>query len=182
MKPVIIFGPPAVGKFTVSKELAKKCGFRILHKQEIFDLLDDFFFFGTKEYRIADEGIRELIVATAANLKHFAGLVMTFIWAFNDQHDLDFVERILKLAKKKKIEVYFVELQSSESERKARVTSATRKEMKKVATIKGLESLEKDKDFSSDEDYFADKNYLKLDNTVLSAEKCAELIVEHFKF
>lgn len=182
MKLVIIFGPPAVGKLTVGRELAKRCSFRILHKQEIFDLLDDFFFFGTKEYRLADEGIRELIVTTAANLKHFSGLVMTFVWAFNDERDRDFVERMLKLAKKKKIEVYFVELQSSESERKARVTSATRKEMKKVATIKGLEALEKDKDFISDIDYFANKNYLKLDNTVLSAEKCAELITEHFKF
>jgi tRNA uridine 5-carbamoylmethylation protein Kti12 len=182
MKLVIIFGPPAVGKLTVGRELAKKCGFRILHKQEVFDLLDDFFFFGTNEYRQADEGIRELIITTATNLKHFTGLIMTFVWAFNDRRDRDFVERVLKLAKKKKIEVYFVELQSSESERKARVTSETRKEMKKVATVKGLQALDKDKDFSSDVDYFDDKNYLKLDNTILSAEKCAELITEHFKF
>ncbi len=182
MKLVIIFGPPAVGKLTVGRELAKKCGFRILHKQEIFDLLDDFFFFGTDEYRQADEGIRELIIKTAAKQKHLAGLIMTFVWAFNDQRDMDFIKKILQISKKNKIDVYFVELQSSESERKARVTSETRKEMKKVATIKGLEALEKDKDFSSNVDYFADKNYLKLDNTVLSAEKCAELIVEYFKF
>jgi len=182
MKLVIIFGPPAVGKLTVGRELAKRCGFRILHKQEIFDLLDDFFFFGTTEYRQADEGIREMIIETAATLKHIKGLVMTFVWAFNDVRDQSFVERVLKISKRKKMPVYFVELQSSETERKARVKSATRKEMNKVATVKGLAALEKDKDFISDINYFADKNYLKLDNTVLSAEKCAELISEHFKF
>ncbi len=182
MKLVIIFGPPAVGKFTVGRELAKQQGFRLLHKQDIFNLLDDFFFFGTPSYRAVDQGIRELIIDKASSLKHISGLIMTFVWAFNDQRDLLFIEKVVKLCKKKGIELYFVELQSSEIERQKRVSSPTRREMEKVSTIKGLEELEKDKDFSSNTDYFEKKNYLKLDNTTLSSEKCVELICEHFKF
>jgi len=182
MKLVIIFGPPAVGKLTVGRELAKQKGFRLLHKQDVFNLLDDFFFFGTEAYRTVDQGIRELIIEHASSLKHIKGLVMTFVWAFNYPRDLEFIESVVKLGKKKEVDLYFVELQSSETERRRRVTSATRKEMEKISTVKGLVELEKDKDFSSDTTYFEKKNYLKLDNTTLSAEKCVELICEHFNF
>ena len=182
MKLVIIFGPPAVGKFTVGRELAKQQGFRLLHKQDIFNLLDDFFFFGTSAYRTVDQGIRELIIDKASSLKHIQGLIMTFVWAFNDKRDLEFIEKVLKLCKKRGIELYFVELQSSATERHKRVSSTTRKEMEKVSTVKDLVALEKDKDFISNSDYFKKKNYLKLDNTTLSSEKCVELICEYFKF
>lgn len=180
MNLVIIFGPPAVGKFTISSELAKLNGYRIVHKQEIFDLLDDFFFFGTDNYRRVDQGIRKMIIEEASKVKHIKGLVMTFVWSFNDPRDKSYIEEILKLANKRKIKVYFVELQSSISERQQRVKSASRKEAKKVSTLAGLKKLEKNKVWESDSKYFANKRYLKLDNTVLTAEKCAELIFEEF--
>ncbi len=180
MNLVIIFGPPAVGKLTISSELAKLNGYRIIHKQEIFDLLDDFFFFGTDNYRQADQGIRKIIINEASKVKHIKGLIMTFVWAFNDSRDKSYIEEVLKLANKRKIKIYFVELQSTELERRERVRSASRKVAKKVSTLAGLKKLEKDKVWKSDSKYFEDKRYLKLDNTVLTAEKCAELIFEEF--
>ncbi len=182
MQLVIIFGPPAVGKLTVGKELAKLTGFRVLHKQNIFDLLDDFFFFSSDHYRRVARGIRKLIIAEACETSYIKGLIMTYVWSFNDQSDMDFIEEVTRIVKEKKGEVYFVELISDLEERLARLENIDRKAAHKLSSLAELKDFEEGKKFSSDPEYFKNKNYIILNTSELPPEKCALAINESFKF
>lgn len=46
MKLIILYGPPAVGKFTVAKELSKKTGIRLFHNHLSVDLVASILSFG----------------------------------------------------------------------------------------------------------------------------------------
>ncbi len=182
MQLVIIFGPPAVGKLTVGKELAKLTGFRVLHKQNIFDLLDDFFFFSSDHYRRVARGIRRLIVEEACRTSYIKGLIMTYVWSFNDPADTEFIDDVSRVVKEQGGEVYFVELTSPQEERLERVESEERRKAHKVSSEVELKDFEKGKLFSSNPEYFEDKNYILLDTSKLTPEKCALAINQAFHF
>ena len=46
MKFIVIFGPPAVGKMSVGRELAKLTGFKLFHNHMTIELALNFFEFG----------------------------------------------------------------------------------------------------------------------------------------
>jgi len=49
MRLVFIYGPPAVGKFTVARELAKRTGYRNFHNRVSIDFATQIFDFETAE-------------------------------------------------------------------------------------------------------------------------------------
>lgn len=49
-KLLILFGPPAVGKMTVGKELSALTGMKLFHNHMTIELVLPFFEFGTPPY------------------------------------------------------------------------------------------------------------------------------------
>ena len=50
MKCVIIFGPSAVGKATVGKELANNLGYKLFHNHMVIELVHNFFTWSDAEF------------------------------------------------------------------------------------------------------------------------------------
>ena len=50
MKLVFLYGPPAVGKLTVGRELASRCGFPLFHNHLVVDALTPVFEFGSDAF------------------------------------------------------------------------------------------------------------------------------------
>ena len=186
MKFILIFGPPAVGKMTVGHELEKITGFKVFHNHMTIDLVLPFFDFGTPSFSRLNNLFRKEIFKEVAksNLK---GLIFTYVWAIDDKSDEKYVNNIVKIFKKENAEVFYVELEADIEERLKRNKTAHRlehKRFKRDITTSEARLLEDDKKYqlNTRENEFYRKNYLKINNTSLSAEKTAELIKKELKF
>ena len=94
MQLVVMFGPPAVGKMTVGRELARLTGFRLFHNHMTVEPVLDLFEFGSPPFtRLVDEFRRRILEEAASS--DLPGLVFTFVWALDDPGDRALVEEYL---------------------------------------------------------------------------------------
>jgi shikimate kinase len=186
MKFVVIFGPPAVGKMTVGFELAKLTGFKLFHNHMTIDLVLNFFDFDAPQFhRLVGEFRRRIFEEVATG--DFSGLIFTFVWAINLESDRNYIESYCDIFRKKGAEIYFVELEADLTERLKRNETEFRLSQKspkrniEKSRASLLEQVEKYK-LNTDDDFFYTENYLKINNTNLSAEEVGRKIVEEFGF
>lgn len=184
MKFVIIFGPPAVGKMSVGSELAKLTGFKLFHNHMTIDLVLNFFPFGDARFhRLVSEFRRRVFEEVAAS--ELPGLIFTFVWGLDLDSDKEFIDRSCDIFRETGAEIYFVELQAELSERLRRNETEFRLSEKppkrdiEFSRQRLLEDEEKYK-LNSNNDFFYKDNYLKIENTSLSASEAAQKIVEAF--
>ncbi len=186
MKLIIIFGPPAVGKMTVGYELAKITGLRLFHNHMTIDLVLNFFDFGQPQFRLLVSEFRRRVFEEVA-ASSLPGLIFTYVWALDDEADRNFIERSCNIFRQKGAGVYFVELEADLSERLKRNESEFRLSQKpskrdiEKSQKRLLDNAEKHK-LNSNGDFFYEENYLKINNTDLSADEAARMIVERFGF
>ncbi len=90
---VLVIGPPAAGKMTVGQEICKLTGLRLFHNHQSIDLALNYFDFGTPHFNELSDTIRDTVLRTVA-ASDLAGLVFTFVWAFDLAGDTAYVERI----------------------------------------------------------------------------------------
>lgn len=185
MKLVLVFGPQAVGKMTVGQELAKITGLKLFHNHMTIDLVSHFFDYGTKEgKRLVNLFRREIFEEVSKS--NLYGMIFTYVWAFNLQDDWDYVNQVVQLFESRGGTVYFVELEAEVEERLERNKSSNRLEhkpskrniewseddLKKSMKKYRLNSLEGEINYS---------NYIKINNTILSAEEVAKSIKDKFQ-
>lgn len=186
MKFVVIFGPPAVGKMSVGYELARLTGFRLFHNHMTIELALNFFGFGEPQFhRLVDEFRRRIFEEVAAS--DLPGLIFTYVWALDDPADKAFIDRSCALFRARGGEVYFVELEAEQAERLRRNESEFR--LRQKPSKRGVEEsrrrlLEDDLKYrlNSAGDFFYQENYIKINNTRLSAAEAAQKVAEAFGF
>lgn len=184
MKFIIIFGPQAVGKMTVGQELEKKTGLKLFHNHMSIDFVSNFFSYSTKEGQRLVTLIREEIFKAVAK-SDMQGLIFTFVWGFNFQSEWDYIDQVCRIFEDEGSDVYFVELETDLETRIERNKSPNRLQHKPLK--RDVERFEKDlidsmKKYrlNSHEGEIRRDNYIRIDNTHLSAEKAAVLIKEKF--
>ncbi|WP_042220698.1 AAA family ATPase [Oceanobacillus manasiensis] len=184
MKFVLITGPQAVGKMTVGQELAKITDLKLFHNHMTIDLVSHFFDYDTKEGKRLVNLFRQEIFEEVAKSDLY-GMIFTYLWAFNLQADWDYVKRVTQLFESKGATVYYVELEAGLGERIQRNKSSNRLEHKpskrdiEWSENRLKQSIEKYR-LNSLEDEIDFLNYMKINNTNLSAEEVAELVKEKF--
>ena len=184
MKLVIIFGPPAVGKMTVGRELAKITGLKLLHNHMSLELVNQFFDFGTPPLRRLDKLIRFGIFKEVAK-SDLPGLIFTFVWALNEQEDEDYVNEIAAIFENEGAEVCYVELYTPLEQRLIRNKQPDRiaaKPSKRDLEMSESNLLYTEKTYrmNSHEGELSERAWLKIDNTDLSPEVVAEKIKAYF--
>jgi len=187
MKLIIIFGPQAVGKMTVGHELEKMTGLKLFHNHMTIELISPLFGYGPE----SPTGTKLVDLFRQKIFEEFAksnqeGLIFTYIWAFNEKNDWDYINKICDIFGSKDGTVYFVELEADIKERIKRNKHPDRLSYK--PTKRNLERSEKDlKNFmnkyrmNSKNREIKKKNYIRIDNTDLSAKKVAQKIKEKFQ-
>ena len=90
---VLIFGPPAVGKMAVGRELERRTGFPLLHNHMTIDLVLPFFEFGSPPFTRLVGDFRRAIEDEVLRSDH-AGLIVTYVWAFDAPGDLEHVTKL----------------------------------------------------------------------------------------
>lgn len=181
MKLVLIIGDTAVGKMTVGQELAKITDLRLFHNHMMIEpVLEIFGYFNGK----AITRMREVIFEEFANSEHY-GLIFTYMWAFDQQSDWDYVEYVCNIFRKHNADIYYVELVAPQTIRLQR--NATENRLKNKASKRDIE-MSNQRLINNDNKYrcvsndgeIPYDNYIKIDNTNLSAEIVAQTIKEKF--
>ncbi|KRE83015.1 shikimate kinase [Paenibacillus sp. Soil766] len=184
MKFVLIFGPQAVGKMTVGHALEKTTELKLFHNHMTIELLHPFFGFSSETWRLTELFRTEIFEAVSKS--NLYGLIFTYVWAFNEQEDWDFVNKICNIFESTGGDVYFVELEADFEERIVRNNTPHRLEYK--PTKRNIEqselnlkiSMEKYRLNSTDGE-INKENYIKINNTNLSPEEVANIIKVKFE-
>ncbi|WP_144572556.1 AAA family ATPase [Bacillus paramycoides] len=185
MKLVLIFGPQAVGKMTVGQELAKITDLKIFHNHMTIDLVSPFFDYSTNEAKRLVSLFRNEIFEEVSK-SNLYGMIFTYVWALDLQSDWDYIQHVVSIFESKGGTVYFVELEAELGERLERNKSPHRLEHKpKKRDIewyeKNLKETMKKHRLNSLHGEIKKEEYIKINNTHLSAKEVALMIKEKFR-
>ncbi len=185
MKLIIIFGPGAVGKMTVGRELAAITDLKLFHNHMSLELANQFFDWSTESFKKIDRlirfGIFEIVAKSDAQ-----GLIFTFEWVVNEQTEEDYIDSLTEIFIKEGADICFVELYADLNERLRRNKSALRlaeKPSKRNTAFTEKMILDNESKYqlnTTDAD-LPDKDILKINNTHLSPKEVAILIKEHYQ-
>ncbi|QHA36461.1 AAA family ATPase [Rossellomorea marisflavi] len=184
MKLVIIVGPQAVGKMTVGQELAKITDLKLFHNHMTIDLVGNFFDYGSSEGKRLVKLFRHELF-DAISKSDLDGLIFTFVWAFDMKEDWDYIESITKMFQSRGCSVFYVELEAGVQERLKRNKSENRlnhKPSKRDVDWSETDLLDSMTAYrlNSFEGELSGDNYVRIDNSALSAGETAEMIKHRF--
>lgn len=181
-KLILITGAQAVGKMTVGEALKNKTGFSMTTNHDSLELAAKIYGWGTPSHKELSEDIRKATFNAAIN--NDVNLIFTYVWAFNQQEDWEYVENINKVFNG---ELYIVELVTDLQTRIDRNKTDYRLSMK--PSKRNIEHSEQELISSLDkyrlishEGEVKYPNYIKIDNTNLSPEEVADIIINKFSF
>jgi shikimate kinase len=183
MKFVLLFGPQAVGKMTVGKELAKITDLKLFHNHMTIDLLVPLFGFTPEMWRLCHMFRKEIFKFAAVSDMH--GIIFTTVWAFNQPEDWTHVDEMCQIFRAAGATIYFVELEAEVKVRLERNRMPDRLAEKptkrniKQSEQNLLESIDLYR-LNSQPGEIREANYLRINNTNLSAEQVAQKIKNTF--
>ncbi len=183
MKFVLIFGPQAVGKMTVGHELEKLTKLKLFHNHMTIEMLVPYFGFSREMWRLTNKFRQDIFEAAAAS--EMPGLIFTYVWAFDLQSDWDYINKVFGIFEEKGAEVCLVELEAELDQRVERNKTPHRLEHKPTKRDVGrseqdLKSTAEQHRLNSYEGEIQRENYLRINNTDLSAAEVAVMIKEKF--
>ncbi len=183
---VLILGPHAVGKMTVGQELAKITGFRLFHNHMPIELSRKLFAPNeTEEFETLNNIIRQSVFEMFAT-RDLPSLIYTNLCAFDDPDNISYLMDVIHLFQSNGANCYVVELCADFDVRLIRNKSENRllhKESKRNLEWSEAEMRATSKEWrlnSYEGEELPFKNYLKIDNTDISPDEVAKMIVEHF--
>ncbi len=170
MKLLILYGPPAAGKYTIAKSLAETTGYKFFHNHASIDVVKPIIDFGAPGFFELSDKIRLDVFEEAAK-QNIPGIVFTFVYRKKDDHK--FVNDIVSSMAKYNAEVVFVQIHCDKEVLTQRVSSDQRKDMNKLTSSDELLALMDSDDFQSE---IPNVNSHKIDNTNLTVEEAVEKI------
>ncbi len=184
---IIILGPHAVGKMTVGQELAKLTDLRLFHNHMSIELTRKLFAPNEKEeFQSLNRAIRQKVFDLFAT-RDLPGLIFTYMCAFDQQEELDYLKRLIELFKSNGAKCCVVELCADFEERLIRNKSENRllhKESKRNLDWSEAEMRETGEKYrlnSYDGECLPFENYIKIDNTNISPTEVSKMIIERFE-
>ena len=181
MKLVFIIGSGAVGKMTVGQELMKITDLRLFHNHmAIEQVIEIFGYYDGKT--ILD--VRDAVFRNFAASENY-GMIFTYMWAFDQQEDWDYIEHVMDIFRPYDTEFYCVELIAPQRIRLERNATANRVMHKpsKADIARSNERLMNEENYRlvSNEGELPFAHYLRIDNSDLPAADAARLIRETFQ-
>ena len=180
---IVVCGPQAVGKMTVAEALRDKLRWSMMMNHDSIELSDSIFGFGTPAQKALNSAIRENVFALA--VKHDVDLIFTFVCAFDEPEDVQYLKDLEAQFTQSGGAFYFVELSASLKVRLSR--NETPHRMERKPSKRNVEWSRADilktaaryrLNTEADETLFP--HHLKIDNTDLSPEETADRVIAAF--
>lgn len=181
MKLVFVIGNAAVGKMTVGQELMKITGLRLFHNHMTIEPVLEIFGQYNGE---AINRLRSVVFEEFAKTDNY-GMIFTYMWAFDQQADWDYIEQVKSIFKPYGTEFYYIELVAPREVRLARNGTDNRllnKASKRNIELSNQRLLNEDARYrlESLDGEIPFENYIKIDNSNLEPDVVAQMIKERF--
>ncbi len=180
MRLIILYGPPAVGKYTVGRQLSRLTGYPLFHNHVVVDALTPFFPFGTPAFARAALGFRLAVLHEALRAK-LPGIILTFVWWIKDPGDHAFVRSIMTPMRRAGGSVHFVEFRCARSTLLRRVTHASRKKFRKLSSRNALIRVLGRYQMNSDRAIDRPRGTLVINTDRVRPAEAAKTIVRRFR-
>lgn len=182
MKFVLIIGAGAAGKMTVGQELMKITNLRLFHNHMTIEPVIEVM--GKYDGKTTQE-LREVFFKNFAASDNY-GMIFTYIWAFDQQSDWDYIQHVREIFEPYNTLFYCVELIAPADVRLERNKSENRLQHKasKSDLVQSKQNniyLDKTYRMISKDRKIPFNNYLRIDNTNMPPVEVAKLIKETFK-
>ncbi|MCL2508637.1 MAG: AAA family ATPase [Oscillospiraceae bacterium] len=181
MKLLFLIGDSAVGKMTVGQELMKLTGLRLFHNHMTIEpVLEIFGHFSGQTVQRLREVIFEDFAASG-----LYGMIFTYMWAFDQQSDWDYVAHVSDIFKSHGADIYYAELVASQEIRLFRNSTENRlrhKPSKRDIEISNLRLRMDDEKYRCEslDGEIPFENYIKIDNSNLPPEETSRMIKDRF--
>ncbi len=172
MKLIVLYGPPAAGKYTIAKAVAEKTGYKLFHNHLTVDLLKSVFEFGTPDFFRLSQQMRLDIFEQAAK-ENIPGVIFTFV--YQKKTDDDFIKKLLDAVEPNGGKVVFIQIYCEKEELLKRVTEESRKQFHKMKSPENLSQNLSEKDWISSIDFVEST---KIDSTHLTPEETTSRVLE----
>jgi hypothetical protein len=182
---VMLFGPSAVGKMAVGRELSKRTGYPLFHNHMSIEPVLDVFPWGSPSFQRLTSELRRRVVEEAV-VADLPGLIFTYVWALDDPADREYVDWLTKPVRTAGGRLDFVELYADQATRLAREGTALRLEHKRSkrdleATRRRLLEDDAAHQLSTSDDFVYPDQHLRLDNSRLTPAEAASRIAQHLQ-
>lgn len=181
MKLLFMIGDAAVGKMTVGQELMRITDLRLFHNHMTIEPVLEIFgkFNSTAIYRL-----RQVVFEEFAKSDCY-GMIFTYMWAFDQQSDWDYIEYVKSIFKVYNTEFYYVELVAPLEVRMERNVTENRlqnKASKRNIEVSNQRIMNDNKRYrlESLEGEIKFENYMKINNSNLPPDVVAQMIKEKF--
>jgi cytidylate kinase len=176
MNLIFIYGPPASGKYTVSKTLSEITEYKHFHNHLTYDTAHALF--GDDVYSIPFKVCCEKLRLTAISEAVTNKVDVIFTFVYDHATDQDFVQQLKEVVESGGGKIYFVCLNPSIEIIEKRVIEDSRKSFKKVASLEELKVFRKHYDIYS---FVPNVECLVIDNSYLKPKDVAEKIIKNIK-
>lgn len=122
---VVILGPPAAGKMTVGREVARRTGYKLFHNHMSIEPVLEIFEFGSPSFQRLVQPLRRGVIEESV-LAGLEGLVFTYVWAVDEDPDAEAIATLIAPVADSGNRVDFVELVVDEDTCVAREGTAER--------------------------------------------------------
>lgn len=165
---------------TVGQELAKRTEFKLFHNHMTIEMVAPFFSYGTKAGRALVHKLRDAFFDAFVE-SDAAGYIFTYVWAFGEKGEREYIEGIANRFAQKGCEVFWVELEADLEERIKRNRSENRLLHKPTKrdlewSENNLRETQEKYRINSEAGEISQPNYLRIDSTSLSAAEVAERV------
>ena len=182
-KLVVVCGPQAVGKMTVAESLRDKLKYNLMMNHDSIEISDQIFGFGTPAQKEFNAVFREKAFELA--VKHNVDLLFTYVCAFEMPEEKAYLKGLEKMFVEQGGQFYFVELSADLETRLERNVTPHRLERK--ASKRNIEWSKanllhdtKKHRLNSTEDEVWFEHHIKINNTKLSPDEVADIVIEKF--
>ncbi|HVZ11542.1 MAG TPA: AAA family ATPase [Patescibacteria group bacterium] len=173
MNLVLLYGPPAVGKLTVSAELSKITGYKIFHNHMMLNPLSEIFGYDSNSRKILEKEFRTRIVEEAINSD--INLIVTGVII---KQNLVFYTNLIKKVGNGRGNLFLVQLTAPMQTLEDRVLNTTRKQNHKIDIVGRLKEFQNE--YPEMYDKFTETVHLKLDTSKESPINAARKISKYY--
>lgn len=173
MKLIVLYGPPAVGKYTIGKMLAERLGYRFLHNHLIVNVAASLFSVGSPEFMRFGRELSFKVFEEAMR-GGVSGIVSTFV--YEKGVDDEYVRKTISFFESRGGSIIFIRLQCAERERMERVKHTSRKDAAKLTSPSALKEILKDHTVTEPIPFIAS---FFVDTTGLKAEESLKKVLEY---
>ena len=177
MKLILLYGPPAVGKLTIAKEIARLTGFKVFHNHLTVNVAAAIFPRDTPAYRQLLWDLRYAVFAAAARA-HTDGLLFTMVYR-RDQEP--YIARCVAIVERCGGTVCLVQVSCQAETVRQRVVRADRQQHGKITSVALLNELLRRWEPQSPFAAATQWDSLCLDADVLGPVEAAQRVMAHYR-